>query len=463
MNMPKSAKFYIYGVIAVGTALFAGSVATLAPRRLSGWLLYLALAMLASSLKLRLPGLTRTYSLSFLFLLYGVSHYSLPEVLIAGCAGALVQSLCNTRNRPSVAQVLFNMANLVISAGLCFLAARVVLASGLDQYRPAVMALIAFVYFLVNTVLVSGVLALLEGRSLSAVSRDWYVWSFPYYLIGAALVGMVPSPGRAIPGEAWLLLMPLVYLVHFFVGLVKSRPAAEKVNRDESLPAVAKRYVFGVIAAGLLLFGWAGFEWHSADVLRFAGFLVLTVVASTFKVRVPGVRGTISVNFVLMLVAVAQLSLSEAIFLSAVGGIVQCVWKAKKTPTLTRTAFNAACLALSTAAAYLIGRGALAAWTSESLVGLLVVAALVFYAVNTFMVATVLCLVGRKPLRSMLQGCYFWSCPYHLVGAAAAGLMIETCRVAGWQPSLMVLPLVGLVHVSYRLHVWRTESAAWGG
>lgn len=32
------------------------------------------------------------YSLSFLFLLFGVGKYSLPEVLIAGCAGALVQS-----------------------------------------------------------------------------------------------------------------------------------------------------------------------------------------------------------------------------------------------------------------------------------------------------------------------------------------------------------------------------------
>jgi hypothetical protein len=460
--MPKSAKLYIYGVIAVGTALFAGSVATWSPRHLPGWLLYLALATLASSLKLRLPGLTRTYSLSFLFLLYGVGRYSLAEVLIAGCAGALVQSVCNAKKRPTLVQVLFNMANLAISTGLCFLVARVALSSGLDQYRPAAMALVAFLYFLVNTVLVSGVLALLEGRPLAAVSSDWYVWSFPYYLIGAALVGLVPSSNHVISSEGWLLLMPLLYLVHFFVGLVKSRPAAEKVNRDESLPVAAKMYVFGVIAAGLVLFGWAGFEWFSADVLRFAGFLALVVVASMFKVRLPGLRGTISVNFVVMLVAIAQLSLSEAIFLSAVAGIVQSVWKAKKTPTLIRTMFNAACLALSTAAAFVICQGALAAWTSESLVGLLVAATLVLYTANTFMVATVLCLVEHKPLRTMLQGCYFWSCPYHLVGAAAAGLMIETCRVAGWQPSLLVLPVMGLVHVSYRLHVWRTDSAVWG-
>ena len=457
--MPKSAKFYIYGVIAVGTALLAGSLASWAPQLSSNWFLYLALAMLASSLKLRLPGLTRTYSLSFLFLLFGVGRYSLPEVLIAGCAGALVQSVCNSKKRPTLLQVLFNMANLVISTGLCFLVARVALASGLEQFRPAVMALIAFLYFLVNTVLVSSVLALLEGRPLSAVTSDWYLWSFPYYLIGAVLVGLIPTSNRTIPTEGWLVLLPLLYLVHFFVGLLKSRPAAEQVKREEHLPAAAKAYVFAVIGAGLILFGFAGFQWHSQDAMRFAGFLVLTVAASTFKVRLPGMRGTISVNFVLMLVAISQLSLSEAVFLSAIAGMVQCVWKAKQPVTSMRIFFNAACLALSTAASYVICRGALAGWTSESLVGLLIAATIVLYTVNTFMVAIVLCLVEHKPLRTILQGCYFWSCPYHLVGTAAAGLMIETCRVAGWQPSLLVLPVMGLVHLSYRLHIWRTDSA----
>lgn len=460
--MPKSAKIYIFGVIAVGTALLAGPVASWSPHLSSDWLLYLALAMLASSLKVRLPGLTRTYSLSFLFLLYGIGRYSLPEVLIVSCAGALAQSVCNAKSRPNLLQVLFNMANLVISTGVCFLVARFALAAALAQYRPAVMALVACIYFLVNTVLVSGVLSLLERRPLSAVSSDWYVWSFPYYLIGAALVGLVPSSTHSIAGEGWLVLLPLLYLVHFFVGLLKSRPAADQVNREENLPLPARAYVLAVIAAGVMLFGFAGFQWYSQDVLRFAGFLTLTAVASTFKVRLPGMRGTISVNFVLMLVAIAQLSLSEAVFLSAVGGVVQCIWKAKRTPTLTRTLFNAACLALSTAAAYVICRGALAAWTSESLVGLLVAATLVLYTVNSVMVATVLALVDHKPIYTILQGCYFWSCPYHLVGAAAAGLMIETCRAAGWQTSLLVLPVMGLVNLSYRLHIWRTDSAVWG-
>jgi hypothetical protein len=78
------------------------------------------------------------------------------------------------------------------------------------------------------------------------------------------------------------------------------------------------------------------------------------------------------------------------------------------------------------------------------------------------MVATVLCLVESRPLLHVWQNCYFWSFPYYLVGSAAAGLMTATCRSAGWQASLLVLPMTGLVYLTYRLHVSHFESAAWG-
>ena len=460
--MPKSAKAYIYGVIAVGAALFAGSFINWPSQRFSTWLLYLVLTMLASSLKLRLPGLTRTYSLSFLFLLFGIERLSLPEVLVAGCAGALVQSLWKAKTRPTALQVLFNIANLTISVSVCFLGAHYLLASDLAGFRPAVMALTAFLYFVVNTVLVSGVLALLEGRPLLEVSQDWYVWSFPYYLAGAVLVSLIPARGQAIASQGWLVLPPVAYLIHFFIGLLKSSPQAGKVNRGERLPLAAQAYVYGVIGAGILLGAAAVYFWKSDDPFRFACLLALACVAATFKIRMPGLRGTISVSFVLLLVALAELSFSETIFLSAMAAIVQCVWRPKKAPTLTRTLFNGACLAMSTASAYAVCHYALAGWLSDSLVAALVVATVVIYTINSMMVATVLCLVDNKPLRLVWQNCYFWSCPYYLIGTAAAGLMITTSRAAGWAPSLFILPILGLVHYSYWLHLSRTESAAWG-
>jgi hypothetical protein len=71
----------------------------------------------------------------------------------------------------------------------------------------------------------------------------------------------------------------------------------------------------------------------------------------------------------------------------------------------------------------------------------------------------VLALVDRKPLSSIWQRCYFWSLPYYLVGAAAAGLMTGISRVANWQSSLLVLPLMALVYLSYQIHLARASAS----
>lgn len=462
--MPTRAKIYIGAVFVAGAASLSASVMNGFSPRFSIWALYLVFAIVASLVKLRLPGLMGTYSLSCLCFLFGFGRFPLAEILVVACAGAVVQSVCNTKDRPTVVQVLFNMANVTLSIAVCSLVLRVLSTSGLDTYRPAVMALVACAYFAINTVVVSGILSLLNGKPLAEVCREWYVWSFPYYLVGAAIVGLIPLSGQPLRAEAWLVVLPLGYLVHFFLGLRELRPSV-RVNpgtTNESLPRQAMLYVLGVLVAGLILLFWAALQWQSQDPLRFACYLALAGAAATLKVRLPGMRSTISMNFVLLLVAIAALSLPEAVLMATLVGIIQCIWKPKKPPTAIRTLFNGACLSLSTAIAYMVCNWAARAWLSNSLFGLVTLATLVLYSCNTFLVATVLSLVESRPLLHVWQNCYFWSFPYYLVGAAAAGLMTATCRSAGWQASLLVLPMTGLVYLTYRLHVSHFESAVWG-
>ena len=42
----------------------------------------------------------------------------------------------------------------------------------------------------------------------------------------------------------------------------------------------------------------------------------------------------------------------------------------------------------------------------------------------------------------------------------AAGLMVVTSRSVGWEPSLLVLPVMALVFISYRLHLGRRGMTA---
>jgi hypothetical protein len=453
--MTNATKVYIGSVIAAGGLVLAVSLAngpSLDPR---GWAIYLVLAVLASVVKLRLPGLDGTYSLGFLFVLYGVGHLGLSETLFAACAGAVASSLLNTRKSSSLVQVLFNIGNAAISVGTCFILGRVWLASGMTRYMPAVIGVSACAYFIVNTVLVSGVLSLLQGKRLAEVCSEWYVWSFPYYLIGVALVGLLPSGGRAVPGEAWLILLPLVYLVHFFLGLREwhdSSPATEN-HPNASLPRAARRYVAVVVTAGVIALVVAALDWQSQNPAQFISYLALAVVASTLKIRLPHVCGTLTPAFVLVLAAIAQLSLAETVLMAAVTGVVQVLWRPAVRPTLAQALFNPASLSLSAALAHGLCRVVLEPWVGHSVVGLLMLSTLVLYGSNTVIVATVLALVGRKPLSDVLQISYFWSLPYYLVGAAVAGIMMATSRAADWPLSLLVLPFMGLAYVSYRVQL----------
>ena len=118
--MTNATKVYIGSVIAAGGLVLAVSLAngpSLDPR---GWAIYLVLAVLASVVKLRLPGLDGTYWLGFLFVLYGVAHLGLSETLFAACAGAVASSLLKTKKSSSLVQVLFNIGNAAISVSTCF-------------------------------------------------------------------------------------------------------------------------------------------------------------------------------------------------------------------------------------------------------------------------------------------------------------------------------------------------------
>src|ERR1700746_3331357 len=83
---------------------------------LTRFVCYLAVAVLASGLKVQLPGIDGTMSVNFLFILLGVLELSLPETLLVGCPATLVQSVYQARKRLDPVKVLFNVAGMMANA-----------------------------------------------------------------------------------------------------------------------------------------------------------------------------------------------------------------------------------------------------------------------------------------------------------------------------------------------------------
>ena len=189
--------------------------------------------------------------------------------------------------------------------------------------------------------------------------------------------------------------------------------------------------------------------------------VLLAVVASTLKVHLPGITGTISVNFLFILIAIAAFTFPETVLLAAAACGVQCLWKTRSRPRVVQVSFNISVLALSSGAAYRIAHFFVGPGSTDLLV-LLSVAATCYFIADTMLISGVLALVQDKSLFAVWQQCYLWSFPYYLAGAAIAGLAVETNRSLGWATSLLVLPLMYLVYVFYRLCVGRLTRASVG-
>jgi hypothetical protein len=218
--MPTTAKFYIGATVALGFALLTGSLIWF--RQFPDATLFVAclsLACIASTMKVRLPGLHGTISVNFVFILMGIAQLSLTETLIMAAAATLVQSLWRTKTQPRMVQVLFNTSTVVISTALAYAAAHLVRG---EVQLWAALAPAATVFFIMNTGMVSLILALISKTSLVAKWRQCHLWTFPYYMVGAAIAAAVSISSHAMGWRVSLLVLPIVFLIYSYFNIYVS-------------------------------------------------------------------------------------------------------------------------------------------------------------------------------------------------------------------------------------------------
>ena len=194
---------------------------------------FLTVALFASLLKVQLPGIKATMSANFLFILVGILDLSYSETLLMGCLGGLVQTLWHANPRPRPIQWLFNLANLALSISAAELVFHSKVAAGFGFRWPLLMAAAATTYFAFNTISVSGIIAMTEGRNPVYVWKECYLWAFPYYLLGALIACGVSAINRLAGWQFGLLAFPIVYWIYRSYQTYLSRLAAQKKHAEE--------------------------------------------------------------------------------------------------------------------------------------------------------------------------------------------------------------------------------------
>jgi hypothetical protein len=227
--MSNTAKLYAITVAVTGLILSATFIAV-------GWafpetprfLILLALTSIAAILKVKLPTIEGSMSVLFVFLLIGVATMSLAQTLVLGSIATLLQCIWKPKRRIQPLQVVFNVAAINLSTMAAFYVPSW-LAQGMDN--PVSLVLSACAFFGVNAGLVSLVISLAEKEPLERILRQAYLWSFPYYLIGAGIAGAVSSSTHQVGWRVSLFILPLMYLVYRYYRICLA-------NRSRLVPAI---------------------------------------------------------------------------------------------------------------------------------------------------------------------------------------------------------------------------------
>ena len=138
---------------------------------------------------------------------------------------------------------MFNMGTLVLSAGLADWLSHAILRLLHLNSLVLLLASASLFYLLLNTGLVAGVISLTEEKPFQKEWLHCFYWAFPYFLVSAVAAGLVSTLSHSASWVAGLLVLPLIYLCHFWYQIHVERTVrvqAAVPGSDEISPVLVQ-------------------------------------------------------------------------------------------------------------------------------------------------------------------------------------------------------------------------------
>jgi hypothetical protein len=216
------------------------------------------------------------------------------------------------------------------------------------------------------------------------------------------------------------------------------------------MSSVAKWYIALILASGTGILLFAARWWSSASLPQFAALLCFTLLASTLKVRIPGMTSTISPNFAFLFIGIAFFSFSQVVVATLCAALLQSFWRPKSPPRMVQVLFSAAALVLSSAFAFTASHLIVRPFDANNVVALVLLAGALYVSMNTVLVSIVVGLTEQQPIREVCQHCYEWVFPYFAFGIIVMGLMSGSfSTMTAWRSSLQVAPAMVLAYLYF--------------
>jgi signal transduction histidine kinase len=240
--MSHAAVFFVALVSTVGllTATFTLTHAPWWSGSTFQFIFYLLLAILSSRLKVILPGVFGTLSVNFIFILLSAVELQPADTVVISCTATLAQCLLAAKSRPKPVQLAFNLGNAALCGALCNAVYAAPVLRKLDSSMPVLLFWAAASYFLVNTLMVSEIIALTEKKNPLRVWMENFFWTGPQYIFGAGLVWVIHICNRQLGWQYAVLAFPGIYLLDRSYRVYLRRLQEEKQHASDNQEAYAR-------------------------------------------------------------------------------------------------------------------------------------------------------------------------------------------------------------------------------
>jgi hypothetical protein len=207
------ASVYIGAVIFLAWAVTASALLEWRTENVPRFMALILLALPTAAIKAQVPGLTGTYSASFIFILAAIPALTLPEMVAIAAVTAVVQNLWHTRTRVQPVQLMFNMSNLILSTALAHGSYTLLRTSTSGVPVDALLGFVTVIYWALNTGVLSIVLALVNEGEFIELWQRWCLYSLPFHLGGGAVAILIAPPVHQGDWRAAALFAPVIFFV----------------------------------------------------------------------------------------------------------------------------------------------------------------------------------------------------------------------------------------------------------
>jgi hypothetical protein len=225
------------------------------------------------------------------------------------------------------------------------------------------------------------------------------------------------------------------------------------------IPSKAKMFIVAVMLIAAVITVYAIATRMPAENREFLVLMAMAIIAARLKLTLPGFESNMSMNLPFMLLAIADLSMPQAIAVGAASTFVQTLPRSGQTVKPAQAVFNVCNLVNAIAIASVVG-GRATHLATVNKPFLLASAALAFFLADTLPVAAIISMTSPTKLMEGWSEMALMTFPYFVLSAGLACIVSMGFQAIGWMAGIATFGVMLGVYRCFQFYFQNARAAA---